>query len=62
MPDIVAIVGERARHPLTARELAIEECAQRIARALGDRLTAEQRIGLERALDELVARVAWHRW
>jgi hypothetical protein len=46
-------------HGLDARTLAIERCADQIARAMG-RLTLEQRIGLERALDALVDDIAWH--
>jgi hypothetical protein len=49
-------VGVRSLNP---RALAIERCADQIARAMG-RLTREQRIGLERALDQLVDEVAWH--
>jgi hypothetical protein len=49
-------VGVRS---LTPRALAIERCAGQIAHAMG-RLTLEQRIGLERALDALVDEIAWH--
>jgi hypothetical protein len=45
---------------LTPRALAIERCADQIAHAMG-RLTLEQRIGLERALDALVDEIAWHK-
>jgi hypothetical protein len=47
---------------LDKRTLAIERCADQIERALRERLTLEQRIGLERALDELVDEVAWRRF
>jgi len=50
-------VGVRS---LDARTLAIERCADQIARAMG-RLSLEQRIGLERALDALVDEVQWHK-
>jgi hypothetical protein len=60
-PKVVAVVvadpvGLRSIEP---RTLAIERCADQIARAMG-RLTLEQRIGLERALDALVDEIAWH--
>lgn len=62
-PRVVEVVGaddeERVR-PQTLRELAIERCADRIERAMRTRLTFDERIGLERALDELVDEVEWH--
>lgn len=57
--EVVNDVRESLRMP-DARELAIERCADQIARAMG-RLTLEQRIGLERALDALVDEVQWHK-
>jgi hypothetical protein len=42
--------AERLRPP-DSRALAIERCADQIERALDERLTIHQRIGLERALE-----------
>lgn len=58
--DVVPLAPERAPRPPDPRSLAIERCADQIARAMG-RLTLEQRIGLERALDALVDEVQWHK-
>lgn len=47
-------------YSLTPRALAIEQCADRIERALRQRLTIDERIGLERALDDLIDDVVQH--
>lgn len=61
-PRVVQIVNasDDGVRPPDARSLAIERCADQIAEALG-KLTIHQRIGLERALDELVDEIAWRR-
>ena len=61
-PKIVEVVSPDrvGLRPPNPRDLAIERCADQIARAMG-RLTPEQRIELERALDALVDEIAWHR-
>jgi hypothetical protein len=60
---VVGVVndGPVGLRSLTPRALAIERCADQIAHALRERLTLEQRIGLERALDALVDEIAWHK-
>jgi hypothetical protein len=63
-PKIVEVVGgDSLDHTrmLNPRTLAIERCADEIERRLGSRLTIDQRIGLERALDRLVDEVQWHK-
>lgn len=55
--EIVRLFDDSVRPP-SAREIAIEECAEKIVRAIGA-LSLHQRIGLDRALDELVDEVAW---
>jgi hypothetical protein len=60
-PKVVAVVSDPVGlRSIEPRTLAIERCADQIARAMG-RLTLEQRIGLERALDALVDEVEWRR-
>lgn len=60
-PRVVAHEPDDGVRPPDPRSLAIERCADRIERAMRTRLTFEERIGLERALDELVEEVQWHR-
>lgn len=62
-PRVVEVVeaDDVGVRPPSMRSLAIERCADRIERAMRTRLTFEERIGLERALDELVDEVEWHR-
>lgn len=59
-PRVIPAKGDGIT-PETARELAIERCADRIERALRQRLTLHERIGLARALGELVGDIEWHR-
>jgi hypothetical protein len=63
-PVVVGVVNDDpvGLRSLDKRTLAIERCADQIERALRERLTLELRIGLERALDELVDEVAWRRF
>lgn len=59
-PKVLAVVSDPVGlRSIEPRALAIERCADQIARAMG-RLTLDQRIGLGRALDELVDEIAWH--
>lgn len=61
-PKVVGGVDDAAYRGLPdKRTLAIERCADQIERALRQRLTLEQRIGLERALNELADETASHR-
>lgn len=59
--EVVALDDEERVRPPDPRALAIEHCADRIERSMRTRLTFEERIGLERALDELVDEVEWRR-
>lgn len=62
-PRVVVVEAPREDHvrPPDPRALAIEHCADAIEKALNERLTYEQRIGLERALEELVGEIEWRR-
>lgn len=53
MSDLIVPAGWESRPP-DPRAVEIEECVERIALALGGRLTLAERIGITRALDELV--------
>jgi hypothetical protein len=60
-PKVIAVVNREpvGLRSLEPRTLAVERCADQIARAMG-RLTLEQRIVVDRALDALADEIAWH--